>query len=154
MHPSFVNRCFLNNEGIILRLTYFYFHRTVLKIIWKEKNVGYSKVTAAVLISHFRGLLIVIFRRIKYNEEYQVASQCFFKLTLYWNSLLKFIFLLNTPKAEIFYILRQIVLFNAPLKKQIWWKIFVHGINRKIFRPPPGNLSLKNPLLVRLITKW
>ena len=77
MHPSFVNRCFLNNEGIILRLTYFYFHRTVginYSIIWKEKNVGYSKVTAAVLISHFRGLLIVIFRRIKYNEEYQVAS--------------------------------------------------------------------------------
>ena len=77
MHPSFVNRCFLNNEGIILRLTYFYFHRTVLKIIWKEKNVGYSKVTAAVLISHFRGLLIVIFRRIKCNEEYQVINCCF-----------------------------------------------------------------------------
>ena len=105
MHPSFVNRCFLNNEGIILRLTYFYFHRTVLKIIWKEKNVGYSKVTAAVLISHFRGLLIVIFRRIKYNEKYQIIN-CFLKLTLYWNSVLKFIFLLNTPKTWIFYILR------------------------------------------------
>ena len=42
-----------------------------------EKNVGYSKVTAAVLICHFRGQLIVIFRTIKYNEEYQVISCCF-----------------------------------------------------------------------------
>ena len=29
-HPSFVNRCFLKNKPIFLRLTYFYFHRTVL----------------------------------------------------------------------------------------------------------------------------
>ena len=42
-----------------------------------KKNFGYSKVTAAMLISHFRGLLIVIFRRIKYNEEYQVISLFF-----------------------------------------------------------------------------
>ena len=32
-------------------------------------------------------------------------------------------------------------------------KIFVHDINRKIFCAPPGNLSLKTPVLVRLITK-
>ena len=30
---------------------------------------------------------------------------------------------------------------------------FFHGINRKIFRASPGNLSLKTPVLVRLITK-
>ena len=30
---------------------------------------------------------------------------------------------------------------------------FVHGINRKIFRAPQGNLSLKTLILVGLITK-
>ena len=30
---------------------------------------------------------------------------------------------------------------------------FVHGINRKIFRAPPGSLSLKTLVLVGLITK-
>ena len=34
-----------------------------------KKSFGYSKVTAVVLNSHFRGLLIVILRRIKRNEE-------------------------------------------------------------------------------------
>ena len=95
-HPSFVNRCFLKNEPIILCLTYFYFHRTVLskkyleefdgKSIFQaccqngsktEKNFCYSKVTSTVQFSHFRGLLIVIFRRIKCNEEYQVINCCF-----------------------------------------------------------------------------
>ena len=95
-HPFFVNRCFLKNEPIILCLTYFYFHRTVLSKKYleefdgksisqacrqngskTEKNFCYSKVTSAVLISHFRGLLIVIFRRIKCNEEYQVINCCF-----------------------------------------------------------------------------
>ena len=118
-----------------------------------EKNFSYCKVTSAVLISHFRGLLIVIFRTIKCNEEYQVINCCFLKLTLYWNSALKFMFLLNTPKTQIFFIFWLIVLFNAPLKKQIWCKIFVHGINRKIFRALPGNLSLKTLVLVGLITK-
>ena len=42
-----------------------------------EKNFGYSKVTSTVLISHFRGLLIAIFRRIKCNEEYQITNCCF-----------------------------------------------------------------------------
>ena len=32
-------------------------------------------------------------------------------------------------------------------------QIFVYGINRKIFRAPRGNLSLKTLALVRLITK-
>ena len=94
-HPSFVNRCFLKTESIILCLPHFYFHRTVLckkdlekfdrKSIFsvchqngsQTENSGYSKVTPVVLISHFRGLLIVIFKRIKYNEEYQVISCCF-----------------------------------------------------------------------------
>ena len=95
-HPSFVNLCFLKNEPIILCLTYFYFQRTVLSKKYLEKfdgksifqvcrqngsktkkNFCYSKVTSAVLISHFRGLLIVIFRRIKCNEEYQVINCCF-----------------------------------------------------------------------------
>ena len=95
-HPSFVNRCFLKNEPIILCLTYFYFHRTVLskkyleefdgKSIFQacrqngsktEKNFGYSKATSAVLISYFRGLFIVIFRRIKCSEEYQAINCCF-----------------------------------------------------------------------------
>ena len=120
VHPPFVNRCFLKSESIILCLTYFYFHRIVLSKKYlegfdgkskcrqnksqTEKNFGYSKVTSALLISHFRGMLVAIFRRIKCNEEYQVINCCFFKLTLYWNSVLKFIFLLNTPKTEIFYI--------------------------------------------------
>ena len=34
-----------------------------------EKNFGYSKVTAVVLNSDFRGLLIVIFKRIRCNDE-------------------------------------------------------------------------------------
>ena len=34
-----------------------------------KKKFGYSKVTAVAQNSGFRGLLIVIFRRIKYNEE-------------------------------------------------------------------------------------
>ena len=33
------------------------------------KNVGYSKVTVIVLIPHFEGMLIVIFRRINCNEN-------------------------------------------------------------------------------------
>ena len=100
-HPSVVNRYFLKNESIILFLTHFYFHRKVLckkdleefdgKSIFSvchqngsqtEKNSGYSKVTPAVLVSHFRGPLIVIFRRIKCNEEYLVINCCFFTLTL------------------------------------------------------------------------
>ena len=31
--------------------------------------------------------------------------------------------------------------------------MFVHGVNRKIFRAPTGNLSLKTPVLVRLTAK-
>ena len=34
-----------------------------------EKNFGYSKMTSAMLISHFRGLLFVTFRKIKSNGE-------------------------------------------------------------------------------------
>ena len=34
-----------------------------------RKNFGYSKVTVVVSISHFRGILIVIFNRINYKEE-------------------------------------------------------------------------------------
>ena len=98
---SFVNRCFLKDEPIILCLTYFCFHRTVLskkyleefdgKSIFyacrqngskTEKNFCYSKLTSAVLVSHFRGLLIVIFRRIKCSEEYQVKNCCFLSFVL------------------------------------------------------------------------
>ena len=32
-------------------------------------------------------------------------------------------------------------------------QIFVHGTNRKIFRAPPSNLSLKALVIVALITK-
>ena len=52
------------------------------------------------------------------------------------------------------------VLFNVALRKQIWCKIFLHGINRKIFwevhplRGIPINLSPKTPVLVGLSTKW
>ena len=93
---------FPKNEPIILCLTYFYFHRAVLSKKYLErfdgksvvktchqnwsqtkKNFGYNKVTSAVLISYFRGLLVIIFRRIKWNEEYQVKYCCLFKLTLY-----------------------------------------------------------------------
>ena len=116
--PLFCKRCILKKEQIILCLTYFNFQRTVLSKKYSEefdgksrfqachqngsqieKNFGWSKVTSAVLISHFRGPLIVIFRRIKCNEEYQVINRCFFKLTLYWN-----LYFLNTPKSEIFHI--------------------------------------------------
>ena len=55
-----------------------------------EKNFGYSKVNSAVLIFHFRGLLIiVIFRRINCHEEYQVINCCFLSWLgteiQYWN---------------------------------------------------------------------
>ena len=122
-HPSFVNRCFLKNEPIILCLTYFYFHRTVLSKKYLEEFDGksifyachqngsktekifcYSKVTSAVLISHFRGLLIVIFRRIKCNGEYQVIN-CWFLSWLcteiqYWN-----LHVYQTPQKLRFFIL-------------------------------------------------
>ena len=63
------------------------------------KNFGYSKVTTLMLVSHFRGMLIVIFRRMNRNEEWQVID-CWF-LT---DSVLELVFLLNTPKTEIVYI--------------------------------------------------
>ena len=64
-----------------------------------RKNFGYSKVTVVVLISHFRGMPIVIFRRINCNEEQQVINCCFLA-----DSVLKFsaeidIFI-NNPKTE------------------------------------------------------
>ena len=91
-YNSFGILCLLKNEPITLCLTDFYFHRTVCKQknIWrrnvtigqyfryvvkmgpkpkKKANFGYSKVTVVVLISHFRGMVIVIFRKIKCNEE-------------------------------------------------------------------------------------
>ena len=51
-------------------------------------------------------------------------------------------------------------MLNAALKKQIRCKICVHCVNRKIFLEvhplctPPGNLDLKTPVLIGLITKW
>ena len=50
--------------------------------------------------------------------------------------------------------------FYAALRKPIWCKMFVYGINGKIFWvlrllcAPASNLSLKTPILVALITKW
>ena len=107
-HPSLVNRCFLKNKPIILCLTYVYFHRAVSSKTYLEefddksmfyacrqngsqtdKNFGYSKAISAMPVSHFRGLLIIIFRGIRCNEEHQVINCCFLKLTLYsiqyWN---------------------------------------------------------------------
>ena len=100
--PLLQYRCFLKNEPIILRLTYFNFHRTVLNKKYLEEfdgkliflaclqngsqtgeNFVHSKIISVVLISPFRGLLIIILTRIKCNEEYQVINCCFFKLTLY-----------------------------------------------------------------------
>ena len=52
------------------------------------------------------------------------------------------------------------VQFNSALRNKIWYKMFVHGINRKIFGvvhplcAHAGNLSLKTPILVGLIIKW
>ena len=37
------------------------------------------------------------------------------------------IFIIKHKKTEVFYIF-SIVLFNNALKKQIWYKMFVHGI--------------------------
>ena len=63
------------------------------------KNSGYSKVTA-VLTSHFRGMLIVIFWKINYKDEQQVINSWFFR----W--LITEIQILLIPGTEMFYILR------------------------------------------------
>ena len=85
-HPFFISWCILKINPITLCLTDFYFHRSVCNFLEKfhgksvfyarrqsesktRKNFGYGKVTVLVLISHFRGMLIVIFRRINCNEE-------------------------------------------------------------------------------------
>ena len=46
------------------------------------------------------------FQENKVLREYKIKNCYFFKLALYWNSVLNFIFLLNTPKSETFYIFR------------------------------------------------
>ena len=53
---------------------YFWFHSIIVRISGFTrsscgKDFGYSKVTAVMLISHFRGILIVILRRINCCEE-------------------------------------------------------------------------------------
>ena len=115
----------LKNSCCALCLTDFYFHRKVCrqKNIWRNltvsqyfrvvvkmapkpgKNFGcYSKETAVVLISHCRAMLVVSFRRTNCNENsnsYIVRS-----LADSGNSLLKYIFLLNNPRTDLFYIVR------------------------------------------------
>ena len=79
-------------------------------------------MTFIVIISHFRGMLIAIVRRINCNEEQRVISL----------SVLKFstgidIFI-NTSKTEFSH-----VLIDSPVQcypeMQILCKIFVHGIS-------------------------
>ena len=85
---SHICRWTFKNKSVTFCLTDFYFHRTACRSrnTWRNLTVnqyfrpavrmspklrktGYRKVTAAVLIFYFSGLLIVIFRRIKCNEE-------------------------------------------------------------------------------------
>ena len=77
-------------------------------------QTGNSKVTAVVLI-HLRCLLFVIFRRIKCN--------CWFCSLA--DSVLKF-------STEIYIFIKHLTFFDRYscfiLKKQIWCKVFVHGI--------------------------
>ena len=84
-------------------------------------------MTVMVLISHFRGMLIVIFRRINCNEEQQVINCCFLA-----DSVLKFsteidIFI-NCPETE--FLNFSIVLFTAALRKrkQTLCKAFDHRV--------------------------
>ena len=102
-------------------LTHCYFHRTVCKQnnIWgnlmvsqyfrpvvkmcskPRKTFFYSKMTVVVLISHFRGMFIVIFRRLNCSEEQQFINWWFFswfRAEIHcWNEIDIFS---NTPKTE------------------------------------------------------
>ena len=44
------------------------------KWVHNQENLGYSKVTVVLVISHFRGMLIVIVWRINCSEEKQVIK--------------------------------------------------------------------------------
>ena len=79
------------------------------------------------------------------------------KIVFLTDSVLKFsteiYVFINYPKNwDFLYFLIDSSVEYSP-KKQIWCKIFVHGINKTIFRAPPGNSSLKTQVLIGLITK-
>ena len=52
----------------------FYSHSQKSKKFPIRKNYFYVKVTVLVLISHFKGMLTVIFKIINFNEEQQVIN--------------------------------------------------------------------------------
>ena len=101
VHTSFVNGVPLKtNQLFCTWLTFILKGQSYVKSVWRNLNVSqYFRpvvkmgpklrktlvtATSAVLISHFRGLLIIIFRTIKCNEEYQVINWPCTEIQ-YWN---------------------------------------------------------------------
>ena len=73
----YFHRTICKQKIISTNLTVSQYFRPVVNWFQTEKNFGYSKVTFVVLISHFRGMLTVIVRRINFKEEQQVINCCF-----------------------------------------------------------------------------
>ena len=63
------------------------------------EKYDYSEVAVLVLMRHFQSMLFDTLRRINCNEEWHIINFCFFN-----DSVLKLMFLLNTPKSLIFHI--------------------------------------------------
>ena len=103
-------------------------------------------MTVVVPISHSRGMLIVIFRRINCNEEQQVINCWFF------NCFSTDIFI-STPKTKYLNFSIDSPVQCCPKKANLY-KTFAHGIYWKDLLSgaplctPPGNLNLKTPGLI------
>ena len=145
LDPSFVGRCLLKDEPIFFSLTGFYFHST----LFREKNIRrnlsqYFRFAVKmnckreqlwlVLITHLRGLLFVIFRRIKCNEEIHI----FIKHIKSWNFLHFYRYFCSMlPRESQFNAKCLFMIFN---RKIIW---VVHSLFA-----PEGNFGVKTLVLV------
>ena len=122
-------------KNIWRNLTVSQYFRPVVKMSPKpRKTFCYSNVT-----SHFRGLLIVIFRRIKWNEEYQVINCCFLSWLCteiqYWD-----LYVYSTPQK-----LRFFILFDRWFCSMLLWK---SKFDVKFLFP--DNLSLKTQSISKI----
>ena len=100
----FLHGAVSKQKTIWRNLTVSQYFRPVIKMGSQTgKTFCDRKLSAVMLIFHSRRIFIVIFKRTKCNnEEKQVISCWFFSWFSYWNSVLKFMFLLNNPNTESF----------------------------------------------------
>ena len=86
-------------------------------------------MTVVALISYFRGMLIVIFRRINFNEGQQVISCSLFSL---FSTEIDIV--INTPKTEFSNIFRiQSLLTTLTFKSEVFFPMIKKSTNRKRF---------------------